>query len=267
MKTSTQRDPMSGAGLDVAGQADANRRRAALALAVLGVVAGAVVVVVLVALVAWPVAIGAGALAGLMAGSLAGARATPRAMRLAGGVPADGARHARLVNLVEGLSLSAGVPPPEVFVLSAAAPNALTLGRDARHARLIVTDGVLEHLSRIELEGVVAHELSHIRAGDIRTATLGAGLLAPLLFLGRPATGAMRWLVGSERETLADLRAVSLTRYPPGLAAALEAMAGARGELPAPPALDPLWTAGPERATGFGFQPPLAARIEALREL
>ena len=273
-KTSTQRDPMPVGGLDLAGQTAANRRRAAVLLAAMGAAVGVLVAVVLGLVLPWPVAVGGAVVAGAAVawGSL---RAAPRrALRLAGGTPADPERHARLINLVEGLSLAAGVPPPDLHVLDAPGLNALTLGLVPGRARLIVTSGLLEGLSRIELEGVLAHELSHVRTGDIRTATLAAGLLSPAGVLGRPVATTIRWLIGSQRETLADLRAVSLTRYPPGLLAALEAMAEADTAPPPgfPAAILPLWTAPPAGAaagagTVFDFQPRLAARIEALREL
>jgi heat shock protein HtpX len=240
-----------------------------------GAAAGMVVALVLVFLVPWPAALGVGLVAGVAVawGCL---RAAPRrALRLAGGAPADTERHARLINLVEGLSLAAGVPPPDLYVLDGSGPNALTLGLDPRRARLIVTSGLLDGLNRIELEGVLAHELSHVRTGDIRTATLAAGLLSAIGFLGRPAATTFQWLIGPQRESLADLRAVSLTRYPPGLVAALEVMAEAATDPPAglSVAVLPLWIAPPAGAgaadprPAFDFQPALVTRIEALREL
>jgi heat shock protein HtpX len=269
-KTSTPRDPMSVGGLELAGQVEANRRRAALVVAGFGVAAGLVVAVVLALITAWPLGLGLGLAAGILVAWGVLVRAAPRAVRLAGGVPVDPAVHARLINVVEGLALAAGVPPPELFVIDSPARNALTVGLDARHARLVVTGGLLERLSRIELEGVVAHELSHIRAGDIRTATIGVGALGPLTFLGGAVDRVMRWLVGPQRETLADLRAASLTRYPPGLASALEAMAEPAPGTPdgVPDVFGPLWSAPPESVSGRGpFAPPLVSRIEALREL
>jgi heat shock protein HtpX len=139
-----------------------------------------------------------------------------------GGRPVDQVADARLVNLAEGLGVALGVPLPELRVLADPAPNAIVLGRDPASAVLVCTTGLLELLDRMELEGVIAHELAHVKRGDVvrdATATRALGLWA---LLGDGAGRAMRRLAGPEAESLADLRAVGVTRYPPGLAAALE---------------------------------------------
>jgi heat shock protein HtpX len=173
--------------------------------------------------------------------------------------PADPIAHGRLINVVEGLSIAAGLPPPRVYVVDDRAPNAFATGRNPQHAAVAVTTGLLEKMSRVELEGVLAHELSHIRNYDILVTTIAvvlAGVVALLAdwtlrgfrygsFRGRgrgkgaaaiplAAIGLILALlspliaqliqaaVSRRRESLADLSAVTLTRYPPGLISALK---------------------------------------------
>ena len=191
-------------------------------------------------------------------------RAADTVRRRVGGVPADPVRHARLHNLTEGLCVAAGVPKPSLYVLDEPAPNALAYGRDARTAALTVTQGLLDKLGRVELEGVLAHELSHIKALDILPATLAAALVAPLG--GAVLARVLSVLIRPDRETQADAQGVTITRYPPGLLAALEKI-----EVdPAPlrvtsPSIAHLWLHPPE--TGADSSPTFDERIEALREL
>jgi heat shock protein HtpX len=150
--------------------------------------------------------------------------------RLAGRVGGREARHEhdeRLLNLAEGLCVASGLVLPEVRILEDPAANAVLLAASSSRAVLIVTSGLLALLERIELEGVLAHELSHLRRGDAARAagaTRSAGLLAG--FWGGTPLLVLR-LAGREREARADLAAAALTRYPPGLAAALEKLAAA----------------------------------------
>jgi len=183
---------------------------------VLGVVAGLLAGAVLI-----------GAVVGLLAGILSAAafivpawrQAERRVVALLGATPADSTDHARLFNIVEGLCTAAGLPRPQIFVIDQEAPNAMTLGRDPRHGCLVVTEGLLGKLNRIELEGVVAHELSHLRVGDALPPTIALALYAR-----NPAVARRVVAVVSDpvREAVADLAGVSLTRYPPGLISALE---------------------------------------------
>ena len=76
--------------------------------------------------------------------------------------PATMAEHARLVNIVEGLSIAGGIPVPRVYVVEDAAPNAFATGRNPENAAIAVTTGLLEKMNRVELEGVIAHEMAHI---------------------------------------------------------------------------------------------------------
>ena len=219
----------------------------------LAAVAGVVTVVGLVVglLVGQPVL---GLLAGLVVGVAIALwvrrSAVAIVLRRVGAEPASAAEFARYHNLVESLSASSGVPKPALYVRRDDQPNALTVGLSARQSALVATTGLLERLGRIELEGVVAHELSHIRRGDVAVATLAA-VLVPV--------PSWRWrLAGARRENLADLAGVSLTRYPPGLLGALE-IVHAASPAAAPASTAHLWLA-PSPDT-------LEERIATLREL
>ena len=87
-------------------------------------------------------------------------------------VPADPVTYRRLHNLVEGLCIAAGLPKPALYVVQDDSPNAFATGRDPNHAAIAVTTGLLDRMNRVELEAVLAHELSHIRSYDIRTQTI-----------------------------------------------------------------------------------------------
>ncbi|MDP4834942.1 MAG: M48 family metallopeptidase, partial [Ilumatobacteraceae bacterium] len=182
------------------------------------------------------------------------------ALRMSRAVPADPLVYKRLHNLVEGLCIAGGLPKPRVYIVHDPAPNAFATGRNPKNAAIAVTTGLLEKMNRVELEGVVAHELSHIKNYDILVMTLAVTLVGTVAILtditirmmwwngGRVARAgdrdnrsnplaligiallilapllarAMQAAVGRRRETLADVSAVQLTRYPPGLISALE---------------------------------------------
>ena len=172
--------------------------------------------------------------------------------------PADPTRHSQLHNLVEGLSIAAGIPKPRVYVVEDAAPNAFATGRNPEHAAVAVTTGLMESLSRDELEGVIAHELAHIQNRDTLVMTLAVTLVGVIVLLADWMIRAMWWggggdrdrggglglpfailgmlllvlapliaqllqfAISRQREFLADADAVLLTRYPDGLIGALE---------------------------------------------
>ena len=168
--------------------------------------------------------------------------------------PADRASHSRLINIVEGLAIAAGIQPPKVYVIDDSAPNAFATGRNPEHAAIAVTTGLMEKMNRVELEAVVAHEMSHIRNYDILVSTIAvvlAGVVAllsdwmlrgfwrvggrkrsaglPIAVIGlavallAPLIAQMLKLaVSRRREYLADSSGVALTRYPPGLVSALK---------------------------------------------
>jgi hypothetical protein len=232
------------------------QRVAALVLAV-AAVAG---VVVGAALGVWwagvltLVVVAVGLWAGLVAPRLG--HAEERALRFLGPVrPAD-AREARLLNLVEGLAPGAGLPRPHCLVLEDRSANALVVGRDARHGWLAVTTGLLERLTLMELEGVVAHCLVDLRDGSTVRPTLALAL--------RNGRGLAH--SSTDPHLAVDLAAVSLTRYPPGLASALRTiLEGRAAGVPALPSgsaavLAELWVAPAGEAA-------IEARIEALDEM
>jgi heat shock protein HtpX len=173
----------------------------------------------------------------------------------------------RYHNLVEGLCVSAGLPKPDLYVIDDDAPNSFATGRNPNHAAIVVTTGLLEKLSRLELEGVLAHELSHIRSHDILVTGLGTALVAlPLMPAGSLSARLLGTLVGRGRERDADISGVRLTRYPPGLAAALEKLRRNQAAgVSASRATAHLWISSPLDGAGGGVR--LDERIAALRDM
>jgi heat shock protein HtpX len=170
--------------------------------------------------------------------------------------PADPAHDQELINVVTELSLAAGIPTPKIYVIPDTALNAFATGRDRNHASIAVTRGILEKLDREQLQGVVGHELSHVRNLDIRYALLIAALVGAIVLLAdiflhslrywRPKgkNGAAALLIvlilaiffailapifarlvqmaaSRQREYLADASSVELTRNPVGIERAL----------------------------------------------
>jgi heat shock protein HtpX len=174
--------------------------------------------------------------------------------------PADPAQYRRLYNLVEGLTIASGLPMPRIYIVDDPAPNAFATGRNPRHAAIAVTTGLLEKMNRVELEGVLAHELSHVKNYDILVSTIAVTLVGAVALLSDIAFRTMYWnggrvsregdrennnnplalfgllfvmlapviawamqaAISRRRESLADASAVQMTRYPPGLVSALE---------------------------------------------
>lgn len=214
-----------------------------VALLVGGAVVGIVVLVVVAAgLAAW-----------------ARLRGEHRVLAALGGRPADPVTDARLWNLVEGLSIGAGVRPPRVQVVESPGLNALAAGTRPNHAVVGVTTGLLTELDRVELEAVLAEELTQIR----RQETLPATLLAATFGWGRGLA------LPADHDARADQAAVTLTRYPPALAAALEKVDAKGSQVAGQPAsMAHLWLADPTApGTPGRGRLPLRERIEALREL
>lgn len=182
--------------------------------------------------------------------------------------PVDRQSHQELYRMVENLTIAAGLPMPRVFIIDDTAPNAFATGRDPKHAIVVFTTGILQKLTRTELEGVTAHELSHIGNYDIRFMTLVVVLvgIVTLLadwflrvsFFGRSrdndnnsANGLfiiigivlailspiiatlIKLAVSRRREYLADASGALLTRYPTALASALEKISADREPLEA----------------------------------
>ena len=239
------------------------------------------------------------------------------ALRVSRAVPADPATYQRLHNLVEGLCIASGLPKPAIYVIDDAAPNAFATGRNPRHAAIAVTTGLLEKMNRVELEGVLAHELSHIRNYDILISTMTVTMVGAIALLSDLAIRLMWWnggrvrrsgdrsdsgnplaivgfvllilapviamvlqaAVGRRRETLADVSACQMTRYPPGLISALEKLqADTTVTHAASTATAHMWIEQPLSGVGdagrlsrlhslFNTHPPLEERIALLREI
>ena len=166
-----------------------------------------------------------------------------------------------LYNVVEGLTIAAGLPPPRCYVIDDTAPNAFATGRNPKNSVIVVTTGLLEKLNRVEFEGVIAHEMSHIKNYDVLLQTLvvvmvgvvallsdwmrrsfwwgggrrkssdggkggGAGAIVVavglvMAILSPLIAQLIRFAVSRKREFLADASGAMLTRYPAGLASAL----------------------------------------------
>jgi Zn-dependent protease with chaperone function len=146
-------------------------------------------------------------------------------LRLMGAVPCRVEDQARLFNVTEGLCATFGLRQPELWIVADEVPNACALGRSPDDAAVVVTSGLLDTLGLIELEGLMAHELAHVKQGDTAIAGVGVTVMAPLARVtGRD--GWLRAVIGRGREYDADLLAVATVRYPPGLRDALTLMQG-----------------------------------------
>jgi len=219
--------------------------------------------------------------------------------------------HPRLWNVVEEMKISSGLPKmPDVYIIDDPALNAFATGRDPNHAAVAVTSGLLQKMNRDELQGVVAHELSHIKNRDVLLMTLCSVTLGTIVILawygtrvmifsggGRRRNGGsgaaiimivalvlailapilaqlIYYAVSRKREYLADASGALYTRYPEGLASALEKIAGSTVQLKsANQAFAPMYTANPFRKEGraatdlTSTHPPTSERIRILRTM
>jgi len=221
-------------------------------------------------------------------------------------VPANKKEHAFLINAVEGLAIAAGIPAPKIYVIDDSAMNAFATGRDPKNASIAVTTGLMEKLNRAELEGVIAHEMSHIKNLDTRLMVIVAvlvGIVALLsdwilrsIFWGRgnreDRSGAMliflvigiilailtplvaqliKFAISRKREFLADASGAMLTRYPDGLASALAKISKEPNQLKsASKATAHLYISNPFKkgvASWFSTHPPIEERIKALKAM
>jgi heat shock protein HtpX len=298
-------------------QIASNKRRSA------ALIFGFVLLVILVGIVVGQL-IGGGPMASIVALVIAAVMAFTSywksdsiALAVSRAVPADPTTYQRLHNLVEGLCIAGGLPKPKVYVINDPAPNAFATGRNPQHAAIAVTTGLLEKMNRVELEGVVAHELSHIRNYDILVSTIAVTLVGSialmtdlairmmwwnggrtsregdrsngsnplalfgflLLILAPIIAKAMQAAVSRKRETLADVSACQMTRYPPGLISALEKLrADTTATHSASMATAHMWIEQPLSGVSdggklgffhrmFNTHPPLDERIALLKEL
>jgi heat shock protein HtpX len=215
-------------------------------------------------------------------------------LRVSRARPATREEYPQLHNLVEGLCIASGMPVPALYVIPEDAPNAFATGRDPEHASVAVTEGLLRTLNRVELEGVLAHELSHVKNRDMLVGTLAATLVGVVVLLsgwmrwglfwgggrGRDRGGnpvilivailaiilaplgaqLIRFAVSRRREYLADADGALMSRYPPGLASALRKIAASPNTMRvANNATAHLWFSQPSRAVGEGH-----SRVERL---
>lgn len=213
-------------------------------------------------------------------------------------------------NITEALAIGAGIPMPKLYVIDEPAPNAFATGRDPKHASVAATTGLLGMMNRQELEGVIAHELSHIKNFDIKVMMLAsvlAGILVLMIeffwrlsFFGFGGGGGnrdrrvnpvlfivgllliifapiiarlMQFALSRRREFLADASGAKLTRYPQGLASALEKLGDYKGNMrSASTATAHLFIVNPFKRRDwfvnlFSSHPPIDERVRRLREM
>ena len=227
-----------------------------------------------------------------------------------GAQEANPQQYQQLYNVVQALAIGDGLPMPKVYVINDASPNAFATGRDPNHAAVTVTGGLLQMMNREELEGVLAHEMSHIKNFDVRlllvvTTMIGMAALISSIFWnsmfririggGRNSGQAMlvilaigllftlvaiivgplmQLALSRQRESLADVSGVELTRNPQGLISALQKIA----QNDKPPqrfnnAVAAMMIDNPEEHHGsffsrlFDTHPPIAERIAALQRI
>jgi heat shock protein HtpX len=231
------------------------------------------------------------------------------AIAMSGAVPIEKSDNPRLWRIVENLAITEGMPMPKIYVIPDEAPNAFASGRDPKHAVVAATTGLLAIMDDKELEGVMAHELGHVKNYDIRVSTIVFGLVsavgvladfairmaffsgggrkdsndnglgAALIIIGIAAS-LIAWLIGPivsaavsrQREYLADATGAHTTRYPEGLASALEKlgqygrpMRRASSSMAHMYINDPVKPGLTERL--FSTHPPIPQRIARLRAI
>ena len=228
-----------------------------------------------------------------------------QALAMAGAVQIQKADNTRLYRIVENLSITTGLPMPKVYLVNDPAPNAFATGRDPEHAAVAATTGLLEIMDDAELEGVMAHEIAHVKNFDIRVTTIVFGLvvvvgvvadfLARMAFFGgsRRDSGGCNPLIlivgiatmilapllaaliqaaiSRQREYLADATGALTTRHPEALASALEKLGQYGRPLKKQQAsMAHLWMADPIQPgvidRMFQTHPPIADRVKRLLE-
>jgi len=230
-------------------------------------------------------------------------------LSLAGAKPASHDENMELYHLVENLSITAGLPMPKIYIINDSAPNAFATGRDKKHAVVAVTTGLLSILNKNELEGVIAHELSHIGNRDILLSSVivvlvgliailsdmfirsrfifggnnddnkAGGILAVVgiifIVLSPIIATIIQLAVSRQRKFLADSSGALPTRYPDGLASALEKIGGYNQPMKkASNAMAHLYISNPfgaQKIKGisklFMTHPPIEERVAKLRAL
>ena len=228
------------------------------------------------------------------------------ALASSGAQPVSREEAPKLYDVVERLCGKANLPLPKLYVIPEQAPNAFATGRNPNHASVAVTVGLMELMNEDELEGVIAHELSHVRNYDILTTSVAATLAAAITFLAHVARWGMifggvrddddrrggvismllmiflaplaamflQLMISRRREYAADESGARLVGHPYGLISALEKLGAYNQRIPmaATPATSSLYivkphTPGEVFAGLFSTHPPLADRIETLRQM
>ncbi len=224
------------------------------------------------------------------------------ALGLNGAHPIEKADNPRLYRVVENLAITMGLPTPKIYIIDDAAPNAFATGRDPNRAVVCVTSGLLAMMTDTELEGVIAHELSHVRNYDIRVMLVVLGLVSAISIIADIIMRTIWWdndersspvmiivgllaailapfaavlvqlAVSRRREYLADSSGALATRYPEGLASALEKIRDHGAPMKRQStATAHLFFANPLRAKSatrlFSTHPPIDDRIRRLREM
>jgi heat shock protein HtpX len=241
--------------------------RVPLLLFVVGAVIASVVTLALVFILPMVVAIIVGLVAGVAAAAFVYLRSDAAVLGSLQPEFVDQIDEPRLHNMIDGLCDSHGFRRPRLALVDAAACNAMVYGRSHEHTTLVVTTGLRDALTRMELEGLLAREL----ALATHDGLAGATVVVPLLGLMPESlrTSLLTWWIGAQRSMLDDFDAVRFTRYPPGLAAALDKLAGASTVVAGAGRYGGhLWVAPPtEAGSPAPTQPTIDARAAALREL
>ncbi|MBH0131185.1 M48 family metalloprotease [Salinibacterium sp. NK8237] len=231
--------------------------------------------------------------------------ASSQAVAMSGAVQIQKADNPRLYRIVENLAITTGTPMPKVYIVNDPAPNAFATGRDPEHAIVAATTGLLDLMTDAELEGVMAHELGHVRNYDIRVSMIVFGLVVAVgfisdialrftLFGGRGnnqnsnpimiivglaalvisplVAAAVQASISRQREYLADATGALTTRHPDALASALQKLGDySRPMVKQNSTMAHMWISDPTKPgimdRMFSTHPPIADRVKRLGEI
>jgi len=220
-------------------------------------------------------------------------------LRVVGAEKADEQNIKQLYDLMEGLTISSGTPMPELYIQDKQEINAFATGRKPEDGKVCVTEGALKKLEKDELEGVLAHELAHIKNHDILFMTVAVALIGVVSILSEILLHSFFWggnddappwaiaagiilailapisarmvqlAMSRKREYLADASGAKITRYPEGLASALEKISGQNKKMEVNKAVSHLYFSNPFSSNNsvFSTHPPIEKRIERLRNM
>ena len=254
----------------------------------------------------WPIGVIA-IILGVVWGVISYFAADKMVLAVSGAKPVTKEEYPHVYHSIEGLAIAAGLPTPKMYVINDTAINAFATGRDPEHSAIVLTTGIIQRLNRQEIEGVIAHEMSHIQNRDVRLMVLSAilvgviALLADILLrtmfysrgggdrkqnpylliigiafiiLAPISAFLIQMALSRKREYMADANGALLTRYPEGLASALEKISKDTEPLEvANKATAPLYIANPLKNSKsflkntFSTHPPIEDRIKILRAM